>query len=490
MLSVAPRVSAVTLAPLFQDNAVLQQGKPVPVWGSAAPGEKIVVEFAAQKKETTTAADGSWMVTLDALPVAKEGRDLTVTGQDTILRKGILVGEVWLCSGQSNMALLVKHAKDFPQERVTANLPLVREFAVENISQPKPALQVGGKWSICTPETVGDFSAVAYFYARRLFQELDVPIGIIRSSWGGTRIECWMNEATLASTPASAYYTRRWQKKQSAYQKDTADYDVQLSEWKIAEEKAQKDGTLIPPAPKHPQAPDEKFAPTGLFNGMISPLIPYSLAGIIWYQGEANASVPEGYSKLLTKMITQWRKDFAQPELPFTLVQLPNYGFPGDESGHKWALLREEQAKILAISNTSMIVTIDLGEADNVHPLNKQDVGLRLANNVLSSWYGRDTAPGGPVFLKEEPAGAAMKVTFTRSAGIYLSDPSAGSFELAGTDKVFHPAVAAMEGETVVVTSEKVSQPVAVRYAWKNNPQVILFGKGRLPAAPFRSDSW
>lgn len=489
-VGIYPLPAEVTPASLFQDFAILQQGKLVPVWGSAEPGETVTVEFAGQKKETTAAADGFWMISLDALAVEKEGRELRIAGKNEIRLKDILVGEVWLCSGQSNMALLVKNAKDFPTERTSATFPLIREFGVEKISTPSPSQGVTGKWITCAPDTVGNFSAVAYFFARRLYEELNVPIGIIHSSWGGTRIEAWMSDATLKETPQSAFWVNRWQKKVKMAKEEASKYQAQLVEWERGKTEAVTSGKPAMALPAKPEALDPKFAPSGLFNAMIHPLLPAALAGVVWYQGEANASRHQEYAPLFISLIKQWRNDFGQPELPFHFVQLPNFNLPSDETQQQWAFMREAQAAALALPHTGMSVTIDLGEAENLHPMNKQAVGLRLANDVLASCYGKGAEGKVPLFEKAETTGDAMRVTMKNARGLHLAPDTTGGFELAGPDKIFHPANVGLEGEILIVKSGKVPQPVAVRYAWKNNPTVCLWEGDEIPVAPFRSDNW
>lgn len=476
--------AAITPAALFQDGAVLQQGKPVPIWGTADPGEKIVVEFASQTRETTADADGSWSVTLDPLVACAEGRELRLVGKNEIRRKDILVGEVWLCSGQSNMVLLVRNAKNAATEIASSDYPLVRQFEVARVSAESPSRQTTGKWVACAPQSVGEFSAVAYFFARELYRKLKVPVGIINSSWGGTKIESWMSASALRSTPASAYYLTRWDKKLKKYSGQ-----LQSSQAGPSQDDAVSGSGIAQPS-STPEALDPKFAPSGLFNGMIHPLIPAALAGIVWYQGEANSGRYQDYEALFLTMIKQWRRDWSSAELPFFFVQLPNYEPPEDQTRQQWAFFREAQAKALQLPGTGMVVTLDVGEAGNIHPIDKQDVGYRLAARILESHYGAPIGNPIPVFAGAQVEGDSLRLTFRNAKTLRLQSEISGGFELAGSDRIFYPAVARIEGECLIVQSGQVSAPVAVRYAWSNNPPIALFNGDGLPVPPFRSDTW
>jgi sialate O-acetylesterase len=453
----------VALAPLFTDHAVLQQGKVVPVWGRADPGEHVSVTFAGQKVGATADADGRWIVLLTALGPSATGAELVAAGpHNRVARRDILVGEVWLCSGQSNMEFTVDDPKrpafqlqNARQEVAAADFPLIRQFAVGRQVANFPAEDAGGAWTPCGPATVGAFTAVGYFFARDLQQRLGVPVGLIDSTWGGTPIEAWLSPWGLAGNPAFAVARERWTRGSPVY--------LSRPSWE----------------------------PAGLFNAMINPLAPYALRGVIWYQGESNANRAAEYHPLFAALITAWRAHFGQGDLPFYWVQLANYQDPHDPSGVTWAYLREGQAQALDLPATGMAVTIDIGDPKNIHPHNKQEVGRRLALLAKARTYGITGDFSGPAFLAAERAGAAMRVSFRYAeGGLTAADKPLQSFEVAGADHKFHPATAVIAGETVLVQSPAVPSPVAVRYAWSNNPEANLYNGAGLPAAPFRSDDW
>jgi len=482
----------VSPGPLFQDNAVLQQGKPVPVWGTANPGEKVTVEFAGQKKETTADATGHWKVNLDTLPANSQPADMTITGKNTVKVTNILVGEVWICSGQSNMERMVLMAKDEPKEKAAANYPLIRHFKVEHIISTTPQDTVKAAWAVCSPATVDQFTAVGYFFAREVSQKLGVPVGLVNTTWGGTPVESFMSAEALASNPAFAPVPVRWKEMQAKYPEMLKAYEARLAKWKEASAAAKAAGkTFTARKPRTPSGgPDDHFTPTGVYGGMVYPLIPYAVRGILWYQGEANATRFTEYSALFTTMITQWRKDFGQGDLPFYFVQLANLERKADKSSQQWAFQREAQATALKLPKTGMAVTADIGDPANIHPTNKQEVGRRLSLIAFALTYDKGGEYAGPVFQSAKTNGAAMDIAFTHADGLKLIDPAAPAFVLAGADKIFHPATAKVEGDKVVVTSPDVKEPVAVRYAWDNNPPMSLYNGAGLPASPFRSDDW
>ncbi len=481
----------VTLAPLFQDNAVLQQGKPIPVWGKADAGEKVTVEFKGQKKESTAAADGRWAVSLDALPASAEGKEMVVTGKNTIRLNDILVGEVWICSGQSNMAFRVSLAKDAETEMAKATDGLIRQFKVELKAADAPSDTANGAWAACSPSTVKDFTAVGYFFARDIRRSLNVPVGLINTSYGGTPVESWMSEAALKSNPAFASTYERWKKALEAYPAAQKVYDERFPKWladRNSARLAKAEFTAKPP--RKPDGPGSRMTPSGLFNAMVYPLIPYAVRGVLWYQGEANASRSEEYRALFPAMISQWRKDFGQGELPFYFVQLANLERKSDPSDSQWAFQREAQACALQLPHTGMATAADVGDPINIHPKNKQEVGRRLALIALALTYEKGGEYAGPVFKSAKAEGAAMQVAFTHAGGLKMLDGAPGAFEVAGADKKFHPATAKIEGDSLVVSAADVSSPVAVRYGWRNNPALNLYNGADLPAFPFRSDDW
>jgi sialate O-acetylesterase len=480
-------------APLFTNNAVLQRDKPIPVWGTADPGEKISVTFAGHTVATMADATGRWHAILPAQPATATPSDLVITGNNTLRLTNILVGEVWIASGQSNMEFIVSNSYDAAIDiPASAQFPLIRHFKIARKISETPSATSSGTWQVAGPKTTGSFTAVGYYFALDLCTVLGVPVGIINSTWGGTFIEPWMDTDTL-NAPAFADLRKSWQESISTYDaalaKSNADHAVWLSQKTAAETNGQA-FTAIEPKPPSAwgRGAGGNDIPSGLYNGMINPLVPYALRGAIWYQGENNTGYHSDYHALFSAMITGWRAQFNQGDFPFYWVQLANYASPTDTN---WAFLREAQTQTLSLPHTCQAVTIDIGNVRDIHPRNKKDVGRRLARLALKRDYGINVADSGPVFVKAEREGAGYRVSFTEiNGGLIATQNELGGFELAGVDKVFHPADAKIAGDTVLVTSADVSDPVAVRYAWHNGPLAGLFNKEGLPAVPFRSDTW
>lgn len=480
-----------TPASLFTDGAVLQREQPIPIWGNANAGETVTVSFAGQKREATTGPDGRWRVVLDALPASAIGAELVIAGKTTTTLRDVLVGEVWLCSGQSNMAFTVNRARDAEKEIAGARFPLVRHVTVQRTLAlfPNDCVKTSG-WKQATPENVGEFTAVGYFFARDIHQKLGVPLGIVHSSWGGTPVEAWMNGPALASDPAFRVVGERWQQNlannsagREAYEEWVRQDEAAKSQGPAAHEAFRKQNAA-PPAPRLGQTP------AGLYNGMIHPLLPYALRGVLWYQGENNTSRASEYRALFSAMITGWRAAFERSDLPFFWVNLAGFQAP-DATGRNYAFLREAQTQTLALPNTGQAIAIDLGEAKDIHPKNKQDVGRRLALLAKRRLYGIPCDDTGPTFASMTREGSAVRVRFHFASGGLVSHNSPpASLELAGADKVFHPARGRIDRTTLVVSSPAVPEPVAVRYAWQNAPQANLYSGAGLPVVPFRSDNW
>lgn len=479
---------------LIADNAVFQQGMPVPVWGTAAEGESVTVSFAGQKL-STVARDGKWMVRLFPMPPSFEPQTLTISGAtNTLSRTNILVGEVWICSGQSNMERELglrkgqKPIVDWEKEAASADYPAIRHFTVPRRLSTNPVNEVTGNWAVCSPLTVTNFTAVGYFFGRDLYRDLHVPVGLIHSSWGGTPAEGWTREGALADDPALAPMLDSAAQARVDFPNRLARYQAEepalKAAWETASAQAVAGGKKAPAPPKAPIQPDkDPHSPTLLFNGMIHPLIPYAFRGVIWYQGESNRDHPEIYNHLFSSMINDWRAQWGQGDFPFLYVQVAPYYQMTPE-------IREAQADTLSTAaNTAMVVTTDCGDAKDIHPANKQPVGARLALAARAKAYGEGVEYSGPVFTKASFGGGIASVTFSH-AGMGLSsggDPLKG-FTIAGEDKVFRPADAVIRGSEVIVSSPEVSKPVAVRYGWDNVPDCNLSNLAGLPASPFRSD--
>jgi sialate O-acetylesterase len=478
----------------FADHMVLQREKPIAVWGWADAGESVTVAFDGQTKSATADSEGKWSLKLDALPASAESRTLVVTGNEghQVEVKDVLVGEVWLGSGQSNMAMTVAGCDRFDTEKAAADYPLIRHYRESSGPAEKPQAEGIGAWQLCTPDTVGGFSAALYFFGREIHREVGVPVGLINTSVGGTPIESWVAAEVQSSDPETkANYDARLD---TFLKFDPAQapalYQKQLAIWKAASEKAKATGTpFVVPAPKDPLAMHKlKGGPAGLFNGKVVNLVPYTLRGMLWYQGEGNAGNPGLYHKQLTQLVTSWRTLW-NDEVPFAWVQLPNYTAPGEG----WPRVRESMLKTLALPKTGMAITIDLGDAKDIHPKNKQDVGKRLSYWALGTVYGKNVpAISGPLPTGSTINGNAITVSFKHANGglkSITSGPLTG-FEIAAADQQWKTAEAKIVGETVVVSSTEIVQPVAVRYAWKDWPDYSLANGAGLPASPFRTDDW
>ena len=485
--------AAVQLAPPFADHAVLQRDRPVPVWGTAGPGEKITVSFHGVSVHTVTGPDHRWSLLLAPRSADNTGADLVVAGENTITLHDVVVGDVWLCSGQSNMGRMVGQSLDSEKETAGAQFPLIRMLSVRGTLADTPADHVVTTgWKQALPENVGRFSAVGYFFARALHQRLGVPIGILHISFGGTRIEAWMSPTALASDPAFAAVQEEWRKDNVIpYAERKAKFDANFAVWQAGETAAKAAGETQRAAfvkthakPSAPMTPQQ--GPAVLFNGMIAPFVPYGLRGIVWYQGESNVWTPDSYHLLFSTLITSWRAHFGQPELPFYWVQLADF-----ETGHNWAWVREAQTQTLSLPHTGQALAIDIGEAGDIHPRNKQEVARRLMLIAGAQLYGDTAEFSGPVLASSQRTGDAISVKFNHAAGgLVVKGSTVNSLEIAGADRVFHPAVAHVDGETLIVSSPGIKEPVAVRYAWCSEPHANLYNAAGLPATPFRTDHW
>lgn len=617
----------VKLPQLFNDGMVLQRNKSIPIWGWASANENVEIHFKKQIVKTKADKDGKWTVNLKA---EKAGGpfELVVKGNNTITLKNVLVGEVWICSGQSNMEFTVKQAMNAEQEINNADFPLIRQFLVQKdmSSTPKEDLKAA-KWEVCNSATIGNFTAVGYFFAKKIYAELKIPIGIIHTSWGGTCVETWTSRAAFESSKEfkdmiskvpnididslSIIQKNKLIAKIEQIQgskiatddvsfKNLAFNDTNWPEMKlpnlwenqqlpgldgvlwfrksveISKENAGKAGTLalskiddqdvtyingveigttnyydenrvytIPAGVLKegtnvisvkvidysggggiygeasnmkltmqntviPLAGQWKFNvvniksevspnqyPSLLFNAMINPLVPYAIQGVLWYQGEANVNRAEQYKKAFPLMIKDWRTKWNQGNFPFYFVQLSTFDEFGGNSkkGSKWAELREAQTYTLqTVANTGMAVTTDVGNAKDIHPTNKQDVGKRLAAIALNNVYKKDVVFSGPTYKSQEIKGNQIILTFDNvGSGLSTLDKNGilKGFEIAGADKVFHSAKAIIKNNKVILSSEKVPNPVAVRYGWADDDtEINLFNKEGFPASPFRTDNW
>ncbi|GMV98841.1 MAG: 9-O-acetylesterase [Phycisphaerae bacterium] len=478
-----PAMAEVRLPAILGDHMVVQQGLPVPVWGWADAGEEVTVTLGDQKKSAQAGADGKWLVRLDALSAKAEPVEITIAGKNRIVLKDVLIGEVWICSGQSNMQWPVSASKNKDEEIAAADYPRIRLFSVPRTMSEKPLEDTKGEWTACTPRTVPDFSAVGYFFGRDLHKQLDVPVGLIHTSWGGTPAESWTSRAALEADADFKPILDRWQQARE-------NYPAVLAKWKEEADKAQAEGKALP---RRPTAPDaDPHRPCVLFNAMIAPLVPVAHRGVIWYQGESNAGRAYQYRKLLPAMIKSWRDAFGREDSAFLIVSLANFTPVKDEPGEsEWAELREAQAMTAAMPHNGLAITIDVGEANDIHPKDKQTVGNRLMRQALRVAYGKRTpAASGPVFDSMEIDGRTVRLKFKNARRLVAKGGELKGFAVAGEDRKFYWAKAAIEGNVVVLTCDQVPQPKAVRYAWANNPVCNLYNAAGLPAVPFRTDDW
>jgi len=484
--------AGIRLPSVIGDNMVLQQGGQVPIWGWADPCGKITITASwGGKWEATADANGKWMVKIEP---GKAGGpyEMTVSDGNAITLKNVLVGEVWVCSGQSNMEWPLNQAANGKQEANEADWPQIRLFTVGRKISYEPMKNCKGQWKVCDSQTAGSFSAVGYFFGRDLYKQLNVPIGLIHTSWGGTPAESWMSKEYL-ETDADFRPILRHYEETSAHYPEL--YKKYLTEKKQFEEMAAKlaaEGKPIPPKPEEPVGPNHPYSPTGLYNGMILPIVPYGICGAIWYQGETNAWRAFQYRTLFPAMIKNWREAWDEDNFPFLYVQLANFKAVNPEPTESdWAELREAQLMTLSTPNTGMAVIIDIGDANDVHPKNKQDVGKRLALWALAKTYGKDMVYSGPIYRLMEVQGNKAILHFEHvGGGLVAKGELLKGFSIAGADKKFVWADAKIEGDTVVVSSDKVAEPVAVRYGWADNPVCNLYNKAGLPASPFRTDTW
>lgn len=476
------------LASLFCDHMVLQREQAVPVWGRAKAGEEIAVEFAGQRKSVTADADGQWQIKLDPMSASLEGRGLTVTSSDhqTLRLSDVVVGDVWLASGQSNMHFPMKRVANAAIEIAAADHPAIRFFYAKPQFAQQPAGEVTGAWVPVSPATAEECSAVAYYFARDLQPALGVPLGLLLSSVGGTRIESWMNPATLAGLGMAGSLVEKWRQvpaeKFRAIVDEYAAYQHQL--YKVHPglvRTARSEGSPPPSPPRRPEMRPHD-CPGALHQGMIAPLRPFALRGALWYQGEGNVGNPGGYEKMLPAMIAEWREAWGAG-LPFLIVQLPPHETITPQ-------FREAQFRIWeGTPQTAMVVTTDVGDAKELHPPRKRPIGERLARAARAEAYGEPVEYSGPVFEKMEIEGNRAVISFTHLGdGLKAGAGRLKGFVVAGSDGKFFPARAVIAGSTVVVSAEEVERPTIVHFGHSKVPDLNLFSQAGLPAVPFRSD--
>jgi sialate O-acetylesterase len=556
--AVGPARADVKLPSIFGDHMVLQQEAKVPVWGMAESGEKVTVTVGDHTANTTAGSDGKWRVDLEPFPNGAPATTMTVAGKNTLTFQDVLIGDVWFASGQSNMEAAVAYDYNSKVEVAKATDPQLRLFRVARKTSLQPLFDVTApftwgrkppmhesdgeqpaKWVVCNPHDASDFSAVGYFFGKELRAHLNRPIGLIGDYWAGTLAEAWTSQSGLQKDPPFKTYIDAYQqnvadypklvpdyeKAKAAYLLDLKDYETKLDAVMVQYQGelktyavAQKAGTTplpvapghpdFPPKPKLPALPDGgSFGPSNLFNGMVAPIIPYAIKGVIWYQGESNTrNKALEYRLLFPRLIADWREKWGEGDFPFLFVQIAHFPYASDGSS---ALVREAQVKTLSVPNTGMAVCVDIPCDDAGHPHDKEDPAKRLALVARHVGYGEKLSYSGPMYQSMKVEGSAIRISFTDSgSGLIIGQtpyqpPKFGNtpispypvdklvgFTIAGADKNFVAAEAKIDGDTVVVSSPEVASPVAVRFAWGDRVEDNLYNKENLPASPFRTDEW
>lgn len=494
-------VAEVSCPRVFQDSMVLQREMPVPVWGKADPGEKVTVTFAGNTVSATAGQDGKWMVKLPVMKANAVGQEMTVSGSNTITFKDVLVGEVWILSGQSNAESNLSWCN--PEEGRKANNPLMRFLKVDHIMAKTPQYDAQMIWQKCEPERALNFSGVGYYFAKKLIEELKVPVGILDDNWGGSNIRFWIPEEGWRMIPELKPELDQRDKDYANYTAKMTEYLDYVEQWAADSRKQLAAGSV------HEQLkfPPERVEHGFMFNGMVAPVMPYAIRGMLWYQGEYNANDPgDIYYHKMRGLVGSWRNMWGQGEFPCYFVQLPNLDQPDKDpaGGNGWARMREVQTKAMQIPNSGMVVTIDVGEAADIHPKNKVDVGERLARWALARDYGKKIVYRSPFYKSMKIEGSKIRISFDQvGSGLMVGkkdywgpvlEDKGGTlkrFAIAGEDKKWFWADAKIDGDTVVVSSPEVPNPVAVRYAYSMNPEGCnLYNKDGLPASPFRTDEW
>ncbi len=478
---VSPTFAEVHTPAIFADHMVVQRDLPVHVWGMASPAEGVRVMFRGNSAATVADALGQWQV---YLPAGAAGGPFTleIAAANHLSFSDVFVGDVWFASGQSNMEFRMKTVANAEAELRNANQPMIRLFQVHHTAADYPAMDVAAeRWALATPETAADFSAVAFLFAREIHADQRVAIGLIEADWGGTPAEAWTSLAALAADSSlmpvfAAYSTITDSESHLLLSRGMQQQEI---------EKAKAEGKPIPSFPWHPDL--RSWTPSALYNGMVAPLTPFPIRGVIWYQGESNAGPERAgtYNRLFETMIGDWRSRWNSGEFPFLFVQLANWQTGPDG---RWPELRDAQRRTLELKNTGMAVAIDIGDAKDIHPTDKQDVAHRLALAARSIAYGESLEFSGPLYRSVIVEGPTLRVFFTHGTGLKAEGDALTGFEIAGPDQKFVPATATIDHDSVVVTAPSVVNPTYVRYGWESNPHCNLYNSANLPASPFSSE--
>ena len=493
-LSVSTPLHAdIRLPALIGHHMVIQRNAPYPVWGWADPGEKVIVTFNGKKASATAGADSIWKATLT--PMSAGGPyTMTIRGKNIITLYNILVGDVWICSGQSNMVWPVKYSANPEREIWNGTHPTIRLFMVKKAGYPDPIPDCQGPWQECTPHTVGDFSGVAYYFARALTDSLHIPIGLVQAAWGGTEISNWMSRAALEGNPDTRYMLEGWGPVIDDKPLEMVRHYEAVAGWFEYCFVQMSRRQSYDPFPSNPKGFTKGFgAPGWLFNAMVAPVTRFPVAGALWYQGEGDNGRGYMYRTLLKTLIGDWRKQWSNTELPFIVVQLANVNATENEPHESsWAETWEAQYLATKLPKVGMAVTLDIGQGEDVHYKNKQEAGRRAALAALHTAYGRNFVYSGPIYRAMRVEGSKIRLQFDLfGSGLATrnNEPPKG-FAIAGEDRKFVWADAKVEGNEIVVWNDSISAPVAVRYAWDDNPVCNVYNKEWLPTASFRTDDW
>ncbi len=476
--------ATVSVPRVFADHMVLQRDREVPIWGQASTKAVVRVTCGSATAESRADESGRFKVTLPAMPAGGPHELVVTCGDARRTLKDVMVGEVWVCSGQSNMRWRVDRSMNAKPEIAEAKHPRIRLAFLKETRADEPQTDAPIRWEVCSPETIPTFSAVAYYFGRHLQRELgDIPIGLVMTSWGGTPVEAWTSREALKADPV----VERWS---TLVSRGAQAYKRQLDQWNDKARVAAAEGKAPPGKPRR-RGPRAHHEPGVLYNAMIAPLIPMSFRGAIWYQGESNASRAWQYRRLFPAMIKDWRQRWGS-EFPFYWVQLANFKKTADQPGESdWAELREAQSMALALPNTGQACAIDIGAANDIHPRNKQEVGRRLALIALNQIHGKEVVAHGPTMKHAAFADGRATVRFDHAADLKTRDGQAVTgFAVAGEDRQWRWAEATINGAGVTAWSPQVPRPTAVRYGWADNPRCNLVNGAGLPAVPFRSDDW
>lgn len=483
----ATAVAELRLPALIADNMVLQQKSTITLWGWANAGESITVTAGWNKTpaRTITGNNGKWSIQIKTIN-AGGPYNIIFSGSGTIEIKNVLLGEVWLASGQSNMEFFMVKANggytgvlNYQEEIKAADYPLIRMIDIPNTVADTTRDDFSGVWKICSPQTADTFSAVAYYFARAIHKATGYPIGIINATWGGTPAESWTRKEIMENDSSFSVILDRYKKQCDEYPVAFEKYKMALDQWKSDTSKTKGY------SPREPMGPHNSSSPYKLYNGMIAPLLPYTIKGVIWYQGEANAGRAAQYRRLFPAMIENWRADFHNEKMPFYFVQISPHNSQNPE-------IRDAQLYTLQhVPYTGMVVTTDNGDSLNIHPRNKKLVGERLSLWALKNDYGKkDLVASGPLYKSMAAEGNKIRIHFENAEGLTAKDAEVKEFTIAGADSNFVAAKAVIDGNTIVVWNDGIQNPVAVRFAWRNVPFPNVYNKADLPASPFRTDNW